>query len=82
LFDSSVALFPSLYLSKLRMSPEQRIQFMRGRMNEAVRVAQNVLRVTKPTVNAYVWYRYHDVDEFLSQVRQSRFKFSSLWFVV
>ena len=51
-------------------------------MNEAVRVAQNVLRVTKPTVNAYVWYRYHDVDEFLSQVRQSRFKFSSLWFVV
>jgi len=43
---------------------------MVGRMDEAVRVAQNVLRVTKPTVNAYVWYRYHDVDEFLSQVRK------------
>jgi len=67
LFDNSVAIFPSLYLSKLQMSPEQRVQFMKGRMNEAVRVAQNVQRVTKPTVNAYVWYRYHDVNEFLSQ---------------
>ena len=64
------------------MSPEQHVQFMMGRMNEAVRVAQNVLRVTKPTVNAYVWYRYHDVDEFLSQVRKSKFKFYSLCLVV
>jgi hypothetical protein len=60
------------------MSPEQHVQFMKGRMNEAVRVAQSVLRVTKPTINAYVWYRYHDVDEFLSQVRKSRFKLFSL----
>jgi hypothetical protein len=72
LFDSSAALFPSLYLSKLRMSPEQHAEFAIGRMNETVRVAQNVPRLVKPTVNAYVWYRYHDVDEFLSQVRKDK----------
>jgi hypothetical protein len=65
LFSSSTALFPSLYLSKQGMSPEQRAQFAIGRMNEAVRVAQNV-----PTVNAYIRYLYHDVGEFLTQVRK------------
>jgi hyaluronoglucosaminidase len=71
LFDSSTALFPSLYLSKLNTSPEQHVQFAIGRMKEAVRVAQNVPRLDKPTVNAYIRYRYHDVGEFLTQVRKA-----------
>jgi hypothetical protein len=79
LFDNSAALFPSLYLSKLRMSPEQHAQFVIGRTNEAVRVAQNVPRLVKPTVNPYIWYRYHDVDEFLSQVRKDKLVVSSFY---
>jgi hypothetical protein len=71
LFDSSTALFPSLYLSKLGTSPEQRVQFATGRMNEAVRLAQNVPRPARPTVNAYIRYRYHDAGEFLTQVRKA-----------
>jgi hypothetical protein len=54
------------------MSREQHAQFVIGRMNEAVRVAQNVPRLVKPIVNAYIWYRYHDVDEFLSRVRKDK----------
>jgi hypothetical protein len=72
LFDSSAALFPSLYLSKLNMSPEQHVQFAIGRMNEAVRVARNVPRLDKPNVNAYIRYRYQDVGEFLTQVRKAK----------
>jgi hypothetical protein len=72
LFDSSTALFPSLYVAKLNTSPEQRVQFAIGRMKEAVRVAQNVPRLNKPTVNAYIRYRYHDVAEFLTQVRKAK----------
>jgi hypothetical protein len=71
LFNSSRALFPSLYLSKQGTSPEQRAQFAIGRMNEAVRVAQNVPRLDKPTINAYIRYLYHDVGEFLTQVRKA-----------
>ncbi|PNF39592.1 Hyaluronidase [Cryptotermes secundus] len=67
LFDSSTALFPSLYLSKLNTTPERRVQFAIGRMNETVRVARNVPRLEKPTVNAYIRYRYQDVGEFLTQ---------------
>ncbi|XP_069675907.1 hyaluronidase-like isoform X2 [Periplaneta americana] len=67
LFDASDAVYPSLYLSKLRMTTDQHVQFAVGRLNEAVRVANNVPRLSKPTVNAYVWYKYHDVDQFLSE---------------
>jgi hyaluronoglucosaminidase len=72
LFDSSSALYPSLYLSKLGSSPEQHTQFAIGRMNEAVRVARRVQGPNKPTVNAYIRYLYHDVGEFLTQVRKAK----------
>jgi hypothetical protein len=53
------------------MAPKQHVQFAIGRMNEAVRVARNVPRLDKPTVNAYIRYRYQDVGEFLTQVRKA-----------
>ncbi|PSN45106.1 hypothetical protein C0J52_05085 [Blattella germanica] len=68
LFDASTALYPSLYLSKHRMTEEQHVQFMAGRLEEAKRVANKVPRLLKPPVHAYVWYKYHDSDEFLTEL--------------
>ncbi|KAJ9592470.1 hypothetical protein L9F63_015886, partial [Diploptera punctata] len=68
LFDASTALYPSLYLSKLRMTEEQHVQFMSGRLDEANRMAKRVPRLTKPSLYAYAWYKYHDSDTFLSRV--------------
>nr|CAD7193756.1 unnamed protein product [Timema douglasi] len=67
LFESSEAIYPSLYLSKLDMTEEQHIQYIIGRMNEAVRIASYVPK--KITVNPYIWYKYHDSrGHFLSKV--------------
>ena len=50
------------------MTEEQRVQFMLGRLDEAERMTNRVPRLSKPPLHAYVWYRYHDSDSFLSEL--------------
>nr|CAD7603403.1 unnamed protein product [Timema genevievae] len=63
LFESSEAIYPSLYLSKLDMTEEQHIQFIIGRMNEAVDLF-NSLAITRKfrRGGAIIWGSANDVD--------------------
>ncbi|XP_069674975.1 hyaluronidase A-like [Periplaneta americana] len=68
LFEKSKALYPSLSLRKeLRLTTEQLARFITERLNEAVRVRNNVPQHSNLTVNAYFWYKYQDVDRFVSE---------------
>ncbi|XP_022190087.1 hyaluronidase B isoform X2 [Nilaparvata lugens] len=63
-FDESTALYPSLYLKNQGMTEEKRAKFMIGRMEEAYRLSHK--GKFKP-VFPYTWYKYHDVNRFLSR---------------
>lgn len=62
LFSESTAHYPSLYLKERDMGPAKRRRFVRGRLVEALRVANNT------PVYPYVWYKYHDTNQFLTEV--------------
>lgn len=65
LFDGSDIIFPSVYLRE-KLSPSEREQLIRGRVREAVRVAQR----TKPRrkVLTYLRYVYTDSIQYLTEV--------------
>ena len=62
LFSETTAYYPSLYLKSRDMYPTKRQRFIKGRLDEAMRISQTV------PVYPYVWYKYHDTHEFLSKV--------------
>ncbi|XP_063219766.1 hyaluronidase-like [Bacillus rossius redtenbacheri] len=66
LFDGSESVYPSLYLSSHKMTAQERVQFVVGRLAEAVRVAARAPR--RIAVHPYIWFKYHDDARYLSQV--------------
>ncbi|CAB3380630.1 Hypothetical predicted protein [Cloeon dipterum] len=66
LYSGSDALFPSLYMSRQKLTPEQHYKFVFGRVNEAKRLA-NRIKPKRPDVLPYVWYRYYDEQEYLTE---------------
>ncbi|KAF4525057.1 hypothetical protein B566_EDAN001971 [Ephemera danica] len=66
LYDSSDALFPSLYMSRQKLRAEQHYKFVYGRLNEAKRLSSRT-KSRKPDVMPYVWYRYYDEQEYLTK---------------
>ena len=70
MYAESDVLYPSLYMSRQKLTPEQHYKFVYGRINEAKRVANRV-KPKRPDVMPYVWYRYYDEQEYLSTVSQS-----------
>uniref|UniRef100_A0A182WF75 Hyaluronidase n=1 Tax=Anopheles minimus TaxID=112268 RepID=A0A182WF75_9DIPT len=64
LFDGSDIIFPSVYLRQ-KLSPSEREQLIRGRVREAIRVAQR----TKPRrkVLTYLRYVYTDTIQYLTE---------------
>uniref|UniRef100_A0A182P9A8 Hyaluronidase n=1 Tax=Anopheles epiroticus TaxID=199890 RepID=A0A182P9A8_9DIPT len=64
LFDGSDIIFPSVYLRE-KLSPSEREQLIRGRVREAVRVAQR----SKPRrkVLTYLRYVYTDSIQYLTE---------------
>lgn len=64
LFEISHNLYPSLYLlSENKMSSNQKIQMIQGRIKEAHRVSQY-----KAKILPYFWYKYQDTKTFVSKV--------------
>lgn len=63
LFSETTAYYPSLYLKYNDMYSTKRQRFIKGRLEEALRVAQGV------PVYPYVWYKYHDNHQFVTKVR-------------
>ncbi|XP_069689199.1 hyaluronidase Tab y 2.0101-like [Periplaneta americana] len=63
MFEASGALYPSLYESA-QYSTDQHIAFLKGRMDEAVRVADNT--TPRPPIYSYYRYNYFDSGEYLS----------------
>lgn len=59
LFDDSDFIYPSVYITE-SMPVSNRIPMVRGRVKEAMRVARQVNRSTKPKV--YVYHRYVFTD--------------------
>ncbi len=64
LFNASTALYPSVYLSTSGRSSDDQFLFIKGKLREALRVAQG-----RNYVYPYFWYRYRDAG-FLSDVSQ------------
>ncbi|XP_051168365.1 hyaluronidase B-like [Leptopilina boulardi] len=65
LFSQQQVLFPSVYLRK-NLAESKRVDFIKERVNEAIRVAGNIS--PKPKVMPYLWYKYQDnSDIFLSK---------------
>ncbi|CAH1400109.1 unnamed protein product [Nezara viridula] len=61
LFSETTAYYPSLYLKYNDMYSTKRQRFIKGRLEEAMRVAQEV------PVYPYVWYKYHDNHQFITK---------------
>ncbi|XP_049540426.1 hyaluronidase Tab y 2.0101-like [Anopheles darlingi] len=67
LFDGSDIVFPSVYLRE-SLSPIEREQLIRGRVREAVRVAQRTIGATaKRKVLTYLRYVYTDTIQYLTE---------------
>uniref|UniRef100_A0A182S7E7 Hyaluronidase n=1 Tax=Anopheles maculatus TaxID=74869 RepID=A0A182S7E7_9DIPT len=68
LFDNSDIIFPSVYLRE-KLSPCEREQLIRGRVREAVRVAQrNSASKPRRKVLTYLRYVYTDTIQYLTEV--------------
>ena len=67
LFAASSAFFPSIYLSKTFLSPEERKEHIQGILNETVRILAKFPQKTLPAY-VYTTYRYTDTKDFYSQV--------------
>ncbi|XP_066995025.2 hyaluronidase B [Anabrus simplex] len=65
LFDESNVLYPSIYLAE-KQPQSTRVNFMRGRVAEARRVAKRTGRLQGPQIYAYVRFVYHDTLKYLS----------------
>ncbi|XP_077298516.1 hyaluronidase B-like [Arctopsyche grandis] len=66
LWDESDILFPSVYMSKNRLSSAERLQMVKGRVLEARRVASRTNR--NSLIYPYVWYKYQDeTSEFVTK---------------
>ena len=76
LFANEKILLPSVYLQQ-RLSASQRVGLVRGRVQEAVRLARKS-RDPDVRVFAYYWYRYQDQrDLFVDKVSIIIHKFSN-----
>lgn len=70
LFYSSDNLHPSLYLSQTTLTPDQRLQMIEGRIDEAHRIIGYMNKKPHPTkILPYFWYKYQDTQDLLSEVR-------------
>lgn len=68
LWDVVDVVLPSVYLNT-RITSVQRVQFVRGRMREAYRVAQRARVTNKPPVLGYIRYVYpNNVTTYLTDV--------------
>ncbi|KAJ4431247.1 hypothetical protein ANN_19844 [Periplaneta americana] len=68
LFSLTDTMYPSIFLRKnLLLTKIQLNFFVKGRLGEALRIADKIDE-PKPTVNAHFWYKYKDVDQFVSEV--------------
>ncbi|KAK6634016.1 hypothetical protein RUM44_004623 [Polyplax serrata] len=66
LFNSSTALFPSIYMSS-RFDEFEQVKFVVGRLNEAWRVAILKSKRNFPPVYPYIWFKYYDSENYLSK---------------
>jgi hypothetical protein len=71
LFDNSNILLPSVYLH-YKLSPNQRVKLVRGRIEEAIRVSRKSQNKEKIRVLPYYWYKYQDKrDDFIEKVPET-----------
>ncbi|KAJ8916657.1 hypothetical protein NQ315_000302 [Exocentrus adspersus] len=62
LFELSDNLYPSIYLGNLRLTANNKVEMVEGRIKEARRVVQNGTKIIP-----YFWYKYHDTKQFVSK---------------
>lgn len=71
LFGTAKVLFPSVYLQQ-KLTPSQRVGLVRGRVQEAVRLAKNFRNKKRAKVFVYYWYKYQDQrDSYIDKVCES-----------
>lgn len=69
LYNITDNLHPSLYLSESKLTAEQKMQMVEGRINEAHRIVNFLNKTDGGTeILPYFWYKYQDTKEFLSKV--------------
>lgn len=66
LYDASDVIYPSVYMSE-QIRPEDRASMARGRVREAVRMAQRTRATNNARVIAYHRYVFTDTRKFVSE---------------
>lgn len=68
LFYLSDNLYPSLYLDQSTLKPNEKVQMVEGRIDEADRIRKALKKANSTQIVPYFWYNYQDTQKFVSKV--------------